>query len=117
MKKYIAYDPLDCEFEIFNDFEKAKEWLLEGDWSDEGFPEEFINGDYLIAEVTHVSAVKITDKKENYKCVNDEVPAHCSDCDESEGCDGEEWPYESDFDYVGDVYFKEVEDEIQGSIP
>lgn len=108
MKKYIAYDPMCCEFEIFDSFEKAKVWLLKGDWSDEGFPEEFIDGDYLIAEVTHVSAVKITDRKENYKCVKEDAPAYCSGCEDLNCEDGEEWPYDDLFDWVGEPYVKAV---------
>ena len=106
--RYITYDPVNCETNFHTSLEEAEASIRDGNYWGDGFPEELVDGGYVIAKVTHVSAVKIVDKKENYMCIkNDEVPAHCSDCDE-EGCDGEEWPYESDFDYVGDVYFKEV---------
>lgn len=113
MAKYIAYDAANHEFELCKTFEEAEKWLLEGARGDEGFAEEFIDGDCLIAKVTHVSAVKITDKKENYMCVrDDEVPAHCSGCEDSEGCDdGEEWPYDDDVEWVGEPYVKPVEEE------
>ena len=110
--RYITYDPVNCETNFHTSLEEAEASIRDGNYWGEGFPDELVDGGYVIAKITHVSAVKIVDKKENYMCIkNDEVTAHCSDCDDSEGCDGEEWPYESDFDYVGDVYLKEVENE------
>ena len=114
---YIAYDAYAAQFEICNTFEEAEKWLLEGARGDEGFTDEFIDGHCVIAKVTHVSAVKITDKKENYMCVrDDDVPANCSSCEDSQGCDdGEEWPYENDFDWVGEPYIKPVDDKCNCS--
>ena len=108
--RYITFDPVNYETYFHDSLEEAKACIQDRDWrAGDGFPEELVNGGYVIAKVTHVSEVKIVDKKENYMCLkNDEIPAHCSDCDDSEGCDGEEWPYDSDFDYIGDVYLKEV---------
>ena len=112
MPEYIAYDAANHEFQFCETLKEAEEWLIEGTRSSEGIPNEFVDGECFIAKVTHVSAVKITDKKENYMCVrDDDVPATCSSCEDSQGCDdGEEWPYENDVDWVGEPGVKPVDD-------
>ena len=107
--RYITYDPVNCETNFHTSLEEAEASIRDGNHWGDGFPDELVDGGYVIAKVTHVSAVKITDKKENYMCVrDDDVPANCSNCDNSQGCDGEEWPYGNDIDWVGDVCLKEV---------
>ena len=121
MEEYIAHDPCNHEFEFFDTYEDAEKWLLQEttDWS-EGIPEEAIHGQYLIAKVSHRSAFRETDNIANYPCVKDEnVPAHCNDCQEPEQCEGaEEWPYDKDFDYVGEVFMKKDEQwEVDEGLP
>lgn len=91
MEKYVAYSAHTHEYDFFPTFEAAAQWLLDDDWSD-GYPQELIDGECYIAEITHVSAVKITDRKENYPL------------------NGEEWPYGKGIDWIGVPYMKKVED-------
>ena len=85
MKKYIAYDPMNNEFELFETQQDALSWILDQDWS-EGLPPEFSDGHYFVAKITHRSNYKVTDKKE----------------------DGKEWPYSDEFDFVGEPQMQEV---------
>lgn len=97
---YIAYDAAVCEYEFFKTFEDAKKWLIDDQDFSDGIPEEFGLGHCCIAKITHRTEVKVTDKKEYYH-------EHTDDCPED--CDEEEWPYDSDFDYVGNVVLKHIE--------
>ena len=106
---YIAYDAYAAQFELCDTFEEAREWLIEGAEDDNVYTDEFVGGHCVIAKITHQSAFRVTDKKSNYMCIkDDEVPAHCSSCEDSQGCDGEEWPYENDVDWVGEPCIKPV---------
>ena len=93
MEKYVAYAAETHEYDFFPTFEAAAQWLLGDDWS-EGYSRELIDGESYIAEITHVTAVKVTDKKENYPLPN-----------------GEEWPYGKRVDWIGEPYMKKVEDD------
>ncbi len=104
-RRYIAFDPMNQEFEFFQNLGDAKKWILDQDWRDQGLPEEIINGEYLIARVTHKSSVDITERREDYPCLkNPEQHAVCSGCDFSDDeCEGaEEWPYENDSEWAGE---------------
>ena len=105
-KRFIAYDPMTNDFEYFKTQQEALDWILDQDWS-EGIPPEFSDGAYFVAEITHISAFSVTDKKENYPCLKTPAKtAHCSDCDEFKDCEseGQEWPYSRQADFVGEPY-------------
>ena len=98
--KYIAHSAIDCETETFKTWEEANKWLMDGyEDADEGFSEETMGGFDYIAEITHRSNFTETDKRENYH-------KHTDDCPED--CDKEEWPHNSDFDYVGKITLERV---------
>ena len=96
-EKFVAYSAGDCEFESFETFEEAEKWLR--DFYDDGISEEAMNGKDFIAKITHRSSFEITDSKENYH-------EHTETCPED--CDEEEWPYDNEWDNVGDINFVEV---------
>lgn len=100
MEKYVAYYAADNEFEFFETFEKAKEWLIDYDHQD-GFAEETEKGQNFIAKITHISKVNVTAKKEDYHVHTEECP---NDCDE------EEWPYSEDWSYIGEVEYVPLEE-------
>ena len=110
MKNYVAYDAANAEMEMFDAFEDAKKWLVDKNDFSEGIPEEFNEGFCWVAKITHRTSVTETDNKRNYPCKKDTViNAHCSDC-ENKDCDGtEEWPYDSEWDWVGDVVLNKVD--------
>jgi hypothetical protein len=99
--KYVAYYDEEAEFQSFPTFEAAEEWLKEYDCQD-GIAESTEEGKSYIAEITHRSSVEKTDFKENY-CECDPVCNECT-CDKSE----EEWPYDSDWQWVGNVKYLPV---------
>jgi len=96
--KFVAYDACNGDLEYFNTKEEAEDWLTENDC--EGISKEAENGYNWIAEIKWRSVVIITDNKLNYH-------EHTDDC--SEDCDKEEWPYDCDFDYIGNTTFEEVD--------
>jgi hypothetical protein len=104
-KNFVAYCADNAEFEFFETFEEAKKWLTDV-WddssSDEGIGAETINGNDFIAKITHRSKFVETDNKKDY-CQID-----CCDCTK-EKCDGEEWPYSSEFESVCNVMLEKVE--------
>ncbi len=92
LKKFFTFDPDSYEVDFFATFKEAKNHILNVDY-DDGYPESFIDGGFVIGEVTHESAYNITDEKKNY----------CA-CDDSAECDNEDcdpWPYSDEFDSVG----------------
>ena len=91
---YVAYVP-DIGHEHFSTFEEAEEFVNEKD-IDNGFSEDQCEGYCWIAKITHTTKFVETDSKEDY-CEID-----CTDC-KKEKCDGEEWPYPSEYDRVGKV--------------
>ena len=100
--KFVAYDAANGDLEYFDTKEKAEEWLTEND--SEGVSEEAESGDNWIAEIKWRSVFTIIDMKSNYHEHTDEPTEDCL-----ENCDKEEWPYDCDFDYVGNTTFEEVE--------
>ena len=111
MTKYVAYDATAGEYHEFDTFEDAEKFLADADFS-EGFPHEFETGQSYIAEITHVSAIEVTDKKENYPCSKfPGMSAECAICVAGDNdCDAEEWPYSNEFDYTGRGYMRPVKD-------
>ena len=105
--KYVAFYSDNHEHETFETFNQAKKWLEEG--YAEGLPEEASRD--FIAKITHRAKFVETDNKKNYPCLRRPLElAECSGCEKlDEYCDGtEEWPYDSDWDYVGKIEFEEV---------
>jgi hypothetical protein len=100
-EKYVAFEAENHDFETFDTFEDAKKWLDDyGEGCD--ITEGAMTGDNFIAKITHRSKYIVTDEKKNYHQHTDECP---------EDCDGEEWPYDSDFDSVGNIIYEPVEGE------
>lgn len=98
--KYIAFYACEGDIEFFETFEEAKKWLEDyDDDCHDGYPEESTNGGNYIAKITHQSFYKITDKKEDYH-------EHTENCPDD--CEKEEWPYDSDFDEVGKIIYREI---------
>jgi len=95
--KYVAYEADNGEYETFEDFESAKEWITRD--NGDGFGEETCNGQSYIAKITHRTNYEVTDRVENYHEHTDECPTYC---------DKEEWPYGSEFTTVGKIILKEV---------
>jgi hypothetical protein len=85
--------------ETFATYEDAWAWL--NDANDEGIAEETEHGQSFIAKITHFSAMEVMDRKENYHKHDDTCPADCEE---------EEWPYDSDWDVVGRLYMRPVEE-------
>ena len=108
--KYIAFKREHWDFEFFETFEAAKEWLLDVEDYSEGYSSEFEQGGHIIAKITHRSSVKKTDEKENYPCVKGIREKYCENPDREcpDDCDGEEWPYSGEWEWVGDPEMIEV---------
>lgn len=103
IKKWLAFEAANCEWEKFESFEAAKKWLFGG--NDEGYPKEFINGESFIAEITHVTGVDIKERREDY-CETD----CCDECDKDEfDCGKEQWPYGT-WEWVGDPKLIRIEE-------
>ncbi len=100
--RYVAYDAYIQEFVTFPDLASAEEWLLSDILEDGCYAEEYACGDCYIAKITHETAYNVTDKKSHYH-------EHDDDC--SEDCDEEEWPYDDEYDVVGDIVLKPVSNE------
>ena len=92
MKKYVACYAADGEFEFFDTFEEAKNWLLEWDDQGEGFTVESADEGNFIAVITHVSKFIETDRKENYTA--EEI---------------EDGAWSSDYDFVGYIEYVPIE--------
>ena len=98
--KYIAFDAAQWDFQTFDTFKEAVAWLDEV--IEEEISKEAMQGKNFIAKITHRSKYVITDEKKNYHEHTDACP---KDCDE------EDWPYDSDFDNVGNVVYEPVIEE------
>jgi hypothetical protein len=91
MKKYLAYDSINSDYEEFETIEQAREWLVEAFHSpDDGYHPELV--DCKIYELKEVAGYDVTDKKENYKYECEE--------DAPEGHEDEAWPFSSEFDEI-----------------
>ena len=111
-EKYVAYCSSACEYETFNTFEEAKDWIMEGAIDYDGISEGVADGDDFIAKITHRTKFIETDSVKNYPCPHG-LP-YCSDdffddprC--KENCPDEDpWPYSSENESVGNVVVSEV---------
>ncbi|MCP4149866.1 MAG: hypothetical protein GY757_19125 [bacterium] len=103
---YIAYDGYLMEFEMFGSLKEASEWLVNPEHYDptEGWQESYVDGSF-IAKITHETSYKITDKKSNYH-------EHTDDCPED--CGEEEWPYDDEYEVVGDIFLKPLKEDKGG---
>lgn len=82
MKKYLAYDSINSDYEEFETIEQAREYLVEAFLDpDEGYHPDLI--DCKIYELKETVEYDVIDKKENYKYMDeDDIP---------EGSDEEAW--------------------------
>ena len=97
MKKYIAYDSDNSDFEWFETIEEAQKWIKDGN-TEEISPD--INS-YFIAEIIQRAVFKETYRKENYKYLNEEdIP--------EDDTESEAWPFDNEFERVGKIEFETV---------
>ena len=97
MNNYIAFYADQGEYKAFETFDEAEKWLQKFYIGDEGYTAETMTGEDYIAKITHRSKYVETDNKSNY-------PEY------DELSDDDPWPY-LDWDSVGDIILKEVEEE------
>lgn len=92
MKKYLAYDAINSEYEEFDTIEEAREWLEEGFLdSSEGYHPDV--DDCKIYKLFETVTHEIVDSKSNYEYENEEdIP------EENESA--EAWPYDNSFDEI-----------------
>ena len=99
MKKYIAYDYDNSDYESFETIEEAQDWIKEGN-------SEEISSDineWFIAEIIQRPVFKETDRKENYKYLDeDDIP--------EDDTESEAWPFSNEFDFVGKIEFEKAID-------
>ena len=92
MKRYLAYDGINGDYEKFETIEEAREWLKEGFYQ----PEEGYHPDLKsckIYELKEVVDYDIIDSKDNYEYENEE--------DIPEGdTESSAWPYPNEFDEI-----------------
>jgi hypothetical protein len=103
--KFFAYNATEGDFQEFDSFEAAADWIKEFNQdSDFGVSEEFQNGDCFIGKITHRSKYTITDRKENY------CQKVCEECplQEASDCGHERWPFNDYWEYVGDLSFEPI---------
>jgi len=92
MKKYLAFDGINCEHEEFETIEEAREYLEECFLdSDDGYHPDMDS--CKIYELKETVSYDVIDKKENYKYIHEEdIP---EDDEVSEA-----WPHNNDFDEI-----------------
>lgn len=92
MKKYLAYNGIDHEYEEFETIDDAHEWLAECFLdSDQGYHPNMTSCKIFLLHQT--VSYDIVDSKKNYKYeYEDEIPDH----DEI----SEAWPYDNLFDEI-----------------
>lgn len=95
--RYVAYDAANGEYQEFETLNEAENWLKEDDG--EGISNEACCGQNYIAEIQYISEVTRIDEKKNYH-------VHTDDCPED--CDEEEWPYNDDWDWIGDHHYVRI---------
>ena len=99
MKKYLAFDAINCEYEEFETIKDAREWLEECFLdSDKGYHPDL--KDCKIYELKETVIYNVIDKKENYKYENEE--------DIPEGLNEESWPYDNSKDEIWEHKFDTV---------
>lgn len=116
--KWIAYYSADGIYEEFSTFAEAEKWLKclykESLVSDGCFYPDSVDGCDYIARITHRSKYVVSETKEDYPC-RPGVHSYCDGCgwDCPEECPHENpWPYNDDFDEVGDMEFEEVSTDL-----
>lgn len=99
MKKYLAYDAGENEYESFETIEQARAWLKEGFLQDgEGYHPD--TESCKIYELKETVTLTVVDEKKNYKYQSEE--------DAPEGEEDDVWPYDNAFDTVSKHEFKPV---------
>ena len=89
--KFVAYFAADDQTKAFKTFHDAKKWLLGRYSVGDEYPQETIDGEDYIAEITHRSVYKITHYQETW----DEI------------AEGGVWP--SEHDNMGSVDLKRID--------
>ncbi len=111
-EQWFAYSPVNNETETFKTEQEAKDWLLKEiedarDDNDGFYLEDTLYGQAFVGKITHRSFYNVTDKKDNYDCVE----ADCEDCaQDPDTCRREPWPYSNEVTEVGSVELKEVDE-------
>jgi len=98
--KYFLYDDNDGETQLFKTKEELEKAIdrIKSDYSDEIPPPEDI-ARTVYGEITHQAVFIPTEfKKDICTCETDEADEEC------------DWTYDHDFDYVGMVEFKPLEE-------
>ena len=100
MKKYLAFDAINNEYEEFETIEDAQQWLEEAFLcSGEGYHYDLKS--CKIFELKQTVDYDVVDSKKNYKYENEEdIP---EDDNESEV-----WPYDNSFDEIWEHKFVDV---------
>ena len=109
--KYLAHYSANNDYEEFDTFEKAEDWLNEQwteDGTDDGYAEESISGGDFIAKITHTSKYVEIGNKEKDGYVWDE------EAQISINSDGEEWAVSEEFDSYGKIVLEELKSEMKG---
>lgn len=100
MKKYLAYDAINSDYEEFDTLEEAHDWIKEAilDPSEGYHPDLKECKIYIQIETVDYD---VTDKKSNYKYENeDDIP----EGDE----ESEAWPHDNAFDEIWQYKFVKV---------
>lgn len=116
-KNYLVFEPMDHDFHYYETekeaLKAAADIIKDYDFSDDGIPEEYVDGELIVVKIIAKSKYTETDSIKNYACLkNNEKASECSICviPEKE-CEGtEEWPHNIDFETVGDVEMNVIED-------
>jgi hypothetical protein len=92
MKRYLAFDGINGDYEKFETIEEAREWLSDGFYDpDEGYHPDLKS--CKIYELKEIVDYDIIDLKKNYKYMyEDEIP--------DDDTESEAWPYSSAFDEI-----------------
>ncbi len=99
MKKYLAYDGINCEYEMFDSIEEAENFLKDSFLVENEYHPDLES--CCIYELHSKVKFYVLDSKENYKFQNEEdIP---DDDEESEA-----WPYDNAFDIIGKHRFIEI---------
>ena len=84
MKKYLAYDGINSEYEEFDTIEEAREYLTEGFLQPgEGYHPDL--KDCAIYKLCEAVDYDVIDSKDNYPEIDE---------------DSEEWPFDNEFDEI-----------------
>ena len=111
--KYAVYSDYSKDWKFFETEHEALVWAkkLEEEEDDEESENPLLfSGGIKIFKLIKESCFIEEDRQDNYTCLkNPEELAQCSVCEH--GCgEGEEWPYDDEFDYVGRIEFQDVEE-------